>query len=415
MNRQKRSSLVGIFPNLKLDSPSRSTTQTTLPVNPSSFRASISKTFQKNWPRWTLAKTGKELNFTFKISDLYRQMGDSSEVKANFEATQASFERISKNFAQQTLDPNEKMFEWIESSMIEAIFGSNAIERAGHGFDFTLDICKRIFRGQEVPDTIDPREPEYERGLKDLTRQNMLKAGENQVKVVLRSRKEVIQHAKAMEHIVSAIVYKDEPLTEQLILETHAILCKGVENDDGTPADQYAGKYRHDDVAVQHKNAKRPHRFIHPSSVPTFMARMCERYQTELEEMENNEAIDPFMFASKYSHIFVNIHPFADGNGRMCRLILYAILLKYLGTCIPIGEEGDDSRQEYLDIMNKGNKEFLDEDYTDYRESGHENLAALILRKATLKFENFVSTLKGKDRQVEVASGQNPQDEHVEQ
>lgn len=38
----------------------------------------------------------------------------------------------------------------------------------------------------------------------------------------------------------------------------------------------------------------------------------------------------------QFSQDFVQIHPFADGNGRMSQLILNEILLKYLGCMAPI-------------------------------------------------------------------------------
>jgi len=36
--------------------------------------------------------------------------------------------------------------------------------------------------------------------------------------------------------------------------------------------------------------------------------------------------MDPYVLASKYCHKFVNIHPFLDGDGRMCRLIMNGLL-----------------------------------------------------------------------------------------
>ena len=36
---------------------------------------------------------------------------------------------------------------------------------------------------------------------------------------------------------------------------------------------------------------------------------------------------------------FVNIHPFEDGNGRMCRMLLNVVLLKFIGVCVAIVQE----------------------------------------------------------------------------
>jgi len=45
----------------------------------------------------------------------------------------------------------------------------------------------------------------------------------------------------------------------------------------------------------------------------------------------------------------VNIHPFRDANGRMCRLILNAILMRYVGFVVDLGEKGVE-RDAYLEL-----------------------------------------------------------------
>lgn len=52
------------------------------------------------------------------------------------------------------------------------------------------------------------------------------------------------------------------------------------------------------------------------------------------------------MLAAKYCDRLVVIHPFLDGNGRICRFILNAILLKYSGILVNVGEH-DQRREDY--------------------------------------------------------------------
>lgn len=60
--------------------------------------------------------------------------------------------------------------------------------------------------------------------------------------------------------------------------------------------------------------------------------------QEELAAAEEKMSIDPFSIAAKYSLEFVQIHPFWDGNGRICRMILNAVLCRYGGIIVPTGE-----------------------------------------------------------------------------
>uniref|UniRef100_A0A8H7NCS3 Fido domain-containing protein n=1 Tax=Bionectria ochroleuca TaxID=29856 RepID=A0A8H7NCS3_BIOOC len=97
--------------------------------------------------------------------------------------------------------------------------------------------------------------------------------------------------------------------------------------------------------------------------VPYAMQNMIKGLQSDLREAEKLGDIDPVGLAAKYCHIFVNIHPFLNGNGRLCRLILNSILLKYSGTLACIGHMEDD-RDEYLRIASSAS----------YREQNSRNL-----------------------------------------
>jgi hypothetical protein len=85
------------------------------------------------------------------------------------------------------------------------------------------------------------------------------------------------------------------------------------------------------------------------------MKSMVAKLQADIAEVEKNGMIDPFMLAAKYCDRFVNIHPFKDGNGRMCRLILNAILVKFAGIVVVLGEKGGEGG-EYLQIASESTK-----------------------------------------------------------
>ena len=79
------------------------------------------------------------------------------------------------------------------------------------------------------------------------------------------------------------------------------------------------GEFRSRDVAVGR------HIAISPGAVPRFMARFEEAYRRP-------GRVDAIIAAATAHHRFVWIHPFADGNGRVVRLMSYAMLRESLNT-----------------------------------------------------------------------------------
>lgn len=79
------------------------------------------------------------------------------------------------------------------------------------------------------------------------------------------------------------------------------------------------GEFRSRDVAVGR------HIAISPGAVPRFMARFEEAYRKP-------GRVDAIIAAATAHHRFVWIHPFADGNGRVVRLMSYAMLRESLNT-----------------------------------------------------------------------------------
>ncbi|KAI1465244.1 fido domain-containing protein [Daldinia caldariorum] len=146
-----------------------------------------------------------------------------------------------------------------------------------------------------------------------------------------------------------------EPITESLLREIHGILCAGkvLPEEAGQP-----GVYRTWEIAARHGNdMKKKSIFIRSSAVPRYMAEMVEDLQKDMFTVEESKAVDPFDLASRYCYRLVCIHPFGDGNGRMCRILLNVILLKYAGFVSTFGGT-EAERQEYLDLAQRSNKKF---------------------------------------------------------
>lgn len=177
------------------------------------------------------------------------------------------------------------------------------------------------------------------------------------------------------------MVVKERLLSEDIIRETHRILTEKIDASGGTPWRKYSGRYRHIHVYAGSTN------FVTPKFVPKEMRELIWEFNSNIQEAEQNKTLDPFTLAAKYCNDFVLIHPFVDGNGRVCRLILNAILLRYAGVVVALGEH-DESRKEYLDIQRRAGEHM----------EGSGELATLVLKKATAKYRTIKQKLAGKKR-----------------
>ncbi|CAI7635642.1 unnamed protein product [Penicillium crustosum] len=281
------------------------------------------------------AMRGVETYFTVAMEDSYESKitHEDFEPETVFHEIATLANQLSDLFKTELTPRQEAAFEnHILHSLALMVHGSNKIEKAGSSSDITLELCVAVFRGEEIPEEIEEQDQEYLPLKKSLISQHLPADTSD----VLRSRREVVQHAKAAKFTMDQLCIRGQNLSEQIILEAHRILTYKVDAET-TPWMEYSGVYR-----------------SHESM-------FCE-LKRDLKEVTRNGTIDPIALASKYAHIFVNIHPFIDGNGRMCRLILNSILLKFGAFIACIGVDEDD-RSIYGDVaVNGGALEDLYED-----------------------------------------------------
>ncbi|KAG0646034.1 Adenosine monophosphate-transferase [Hyphodiscus hymeniophilus] len=229
-------------------------------------------------------------------------------------------------------DEDQSYNDYLVESMVMMIFTSNYLENAGSSQPITLRICKEIFAGRELPEEIGERDTEYE----PIQAYLMEKKAQSDKSAVLRSRKQIIQHAYALKYITHRMVIEGEALSESLLKETHRILTDGIDadNEDKDKSETYGGIYRSCSVGWTCFST-----FARPEDVPKLMEQAVAAFNTEVEEAISKQTLDPFDLATKYFHRILNIHPFLDGNSRLTRLMMNTILLKYVGIVIPIGRD----------------------------------------------------------------------------
>ena len=169
-----------------------------------------------------------------------------------------------------------------------------------------------------------------------------------------KQRREVLQHFKALQLVHTTAVQK-QPLSVDLIKSWHAALMESLVDP--------CGEYRTEGVFAGQRI------FIDHELIPSSMDALIEQCN---ERLVANE-LSPWALAAWLSHAFVSIHPFADGNGRLCRLLVNYILWYYgFAFAVPIST----SRKDYMSALR-----FADRDYsTGGRRTG--KLALLILKSA---------------------------------
>lgn len=141
---------------------------------------------------------------------------------------------------------------------------------------------------------------------------------------------EVKNHQAALQYLFQYLSLGKNKINENLVLKLHSILMNGIRDD--------AGFYRRHGVRIVGSNV--------PTSnyvkVPILMA--------ELEKSINTNQKDNIRQIAKIHSNFEKIHPFGDGNGRIGRLIISAMLIK---KNMPPAIIRQEKKQLYYTFLNK--------------------------------------------------------------
>lgn len=159
----------------------------------------------------------------------------------------------------------------------------------------------------------------------------------------LNDNREVLNYRDTLNH---AIQIGSEKISEELVLELHKILMKGVRGEHKSP-----GEYRTVQVLVGSKgDTVDTAKFVPlpPEQVPRKIVNLFEYM---------NDPDENILLCAALSHYqFETIHPFTDGNGRMGRLIIMLILNKRGILRYPVlylSGYFNNYRDEYIDRLNR--------------------------------------------------------------
>lgn len=149
----------------------------------------------------------------------------------------------------------------------------------------------------------------------------------------LREHFEVVGHAKAYDHIYLLL---NKNISEEDVFYLHRLFFQQIDMEN-------AGRYRQQNVIITGTD------FLPPdyNEIPDLMTRHIINLNRMPEEKH------PLEWASDLHAEFESMHPFIDGNGRIGRLLLSILTIKY-GYCPVIIPPI--RRAEYIMAMQKSNK-----------------------------------------------------------
>ena len=116
-------------------------------------------------------------------------------------------------------------------------------------------------------------------------------------------------------------------LTEDLFLEVHREMTKGLGTDEGHLKPHHEGAWRDGEAAVFDPVSQQAvHEGCPQQEVQPRMAGLV-RWIREVEARPDDWP--PHVVAGIVHHVLTDVHPFADGNGRVARLMTSAVLLRH--------------------------------------------------------------------------------------
>jgi len=162
------------------------------------------------------------------------------------------------------------------------------------------------------------------------------------------SNKNLIEHLEAKNHqtalkFLFEQVCFDFKINEEFILELHKILMNSIQQD--------AGQYRNHGVRIVGAN------------IPTANYLKIPEFMKKLVNDINKKEKDALKHIAQIHSQFEQIHPFSDGNGRIGRLLIHAMLLRKKLPPAMIKQKDKRFYYSYLNKAQQKNDSSLLEDF----------------------------------------------------
>jgi len=128
-----------------------------------------------------------------------------------------------------------------------------------------------------------------------------------------------------------------------------------------------AGKWKTNNNTIEEvtENGERIIRF---QPVPAYLtSKAMETLHFEFERIKEQGTVDPLLLIASYILDFLCIHPFADGNGRMARLLSLYLLYEFkyeVGRYISLEKIIEESKESYYESLQKSSQNWHEGKHT---------------------------------------------------
>ncbi len=174
---------------------------------------------------------------------------------------------------------------------------------------------------------------------------------------------EIKGHNEAI-NFVYEVAKSDREITENFIRELHFLILKEPYEVDAITQDGKAakktiaiGKYKTSQNHVKTKTGEIFY-FAEPFETP---AKMHDLIKWLAQESKKND-INPIILAAEFHYKFIRIHPFDDGNGRIARILMNLVLMRFGFPPVIIKTQ---DKENYFLSLRKADGRFI-EDFIDY-------------------------------------------------
>lgn len=185
----------------------------------------------------------------------------------------------------------------------------------------------------------------------------------------LKDQAEAKNLSAALDFLEELAANPSRPVTESDMRQIHLLVLKGINDDD-------AGKYRSVNVEIGGSLFKPPA----PESVAGAMEQFAQWLQKASAPGDLFKSEEAILAASAAHTWFVTIHPFIDGNGRVARLLMNLILMRF---GFPIAVVAREDRLRYYDALELSQAsdltpfvsliaECIEESLEEYEEAAHD-------------------------------------------